>query len=177
MMLVCLALAAWSSSSRSAEVDLSLERKVKAAFLYQFIPYVQWPPQAIGSRDAPFVIAVLGSDDTIADLTEVIGGRTVEGRPVVVRRWRDSDAQGGVHIVYVRRVDTARVAAIARAAQAAGMLLVTEAEGALNQGSMINFHIVDGKVRFDVALPVVEKAGLRVSSRLLAVAHDVRSQP
>lgn len=177
MTLLWLALAAFPPASRSAEIDLSLDRKVKAAFLYQFIPYVQWPPQASPARDAPFVIAVLGSDETIADLNEVIGGRTVEGRPVVVRRWRDSDIQGGVHIVYVRRGDTARVAAIARAAQAAGMLLVTEAEGALNLGSMINFHIVDGKVRFDVALPVLEKAGLRVSSRLLAVAHDVRSQP
>lgn len=175
--LALVAIALSASVSRAADPEPALERRVKAAFLYQFIPYVEWPPATLGPQDAPIVIAVAGSDETVAELTDVIGGRTTKGRPVIVRRWRESDLAGGAHIAYVRRSESARLPAIARAAQASGTLVVSETEGALGQGSMINFQIVDGRVRFEVALPPVEAAGLRISSRLLAVARDVRSSP
>jgi hypothetical protein len=158
----------------AAESDALLERRVKAAFLYQFIPYVDWPSGA-HAPDAPIVIAVVGDDSVASELTTVIGGRTAKNRPVVVRRWRESDLQGGVAIVYVRREESARLPAIARAAQQTATLVVSEHEAALKQGSMINFQIAEGRVRFDVALAPVEAAGLRISSRLLAVARDVRT--
>ena len=175
--LVLLSIGLFAPPSSGADTDPLLERRVKAAFLYQFIPYVEWPPASLGPPDAPIVIAVVGSDETVAELTAVIGGRTTNNRPVVVRRWRESDLAGGPHIVYVRRQESARLPAIARAAQQSGTLVVSETEGALGQGSMINFQIVEGRVRFDVALTSVETAGLRISSRLLAVARDVRPQP
>ena len=175
--LVVVWLAVLAPRTNAAEPDPQLERRVKAAFLYQFIPYVEWPPSALGPPDLPIVIAVVGSDETVAELAGVIEGRTTKDRPVVVRRWRESDLAGGPHIVYVRRQESARLPAIARAAQATGTLVVSESEGALGQGSMINFQIVDGRVRFDVALAPVETAGLRISSRLLAVARDVRPAP
>jgi hypothetical protein len=159
----------------AAEIDPVLERRVKAAFLYQFIPYVEWPASAAG--DGPIVIAVAGSDETVAEVASVIGARRAGERPVVVRRWRESDLAGGAHIVYVRSSANGRLAAIARAAAQTGTLVVSEADNGLAQGGMVNFDIVEGKVRFDVSLPAVEKAGLRISSRLLAVAREVRVQP
>lgn len=167
----------WPSSAVAADPDTSLERRVKAAFLYQFIPYVEWPPQALGDKDKTIVVAVAGSDETVAELTDVIGGRLALNRPVIVRRWRESDLAGGAHVVYVRRSESQRLPAIARAALATNTLVVSETERGLAQGSMINFEVVDGRVRFDIALPTLEKAGLRISSRLLAVARDVRVQP
>jgi hypothetical protein len=159
----------------ATESDAVLERRVKAAFLYQFIPYVDWPSAPVAAQDAPIVIAVAGSDDVVKELTSVIGGRMAKERPVTVRRWRESDLAGGPGIVYVRREENARLPAISRAAQATGTLVVTETDNALSNGSMINFQVVDGRVRFDVALTTVESAGLRISSRLLAVAREVRS--
>lgn len=167
----------WPSRAAAAEIDTSLERRVKAAFLYQFIPYVEWPPQALGDKDKAIVIAVAAADETVAELSEVIGTRLALNRPVVVRRWRESDLAGGAHVVYVRRGESHRLPAIARAALATSTLVVSETDRGLAQGSMINFDIVDGRVRFDIALPTLEKAGLRISSRLLAVARDVRMQP
>ena len=160
----------------AAETDSLLERRVKAAFLYQFIPYVDWPPGPQTAPDKPIVIAVVGDEGTVADLTAVIGGRTAKDRPVVVRRWREADLQSGVAIVYVRREENARLPAIARAAQSTATLVVSEHETGLQQGGMINFQIAEGRVRFDVARGAVESAGLRISSRLLAVARDVRTQ-
>ena len=167
--------AALPPRAMAADGDALLERRVKAAFLYQFIPYVDWPPGPQRAPDAPIVIAVVGDDGVVAELTTVIGGRTAKDRPVVVRRWREADLQGGVAIVYVRREESARLPAIARAAQQTGTLVVSEHDAALNQGSMINFQVADGRVRFDVALRAAESAGLRISSRLLAVARDVRT--
>ena len=163
------------AAAHAAEPDPALERRVKAAFLYQFIPYVEWPAATLD--DGPIEIAVAGSDETVAEVTSVIGTRRAGQRLVTVRRWRESDLSGGVHIVYVRASSNARLAAIARAAAQTGTLVVSESAGGLAQGSMINFEIVDGKVRFDISLAAIEKAGLRISSRLLAVAREVRQQP
>lgn len=164
-----------ATAALAAEQDALLERRVKAAFLYQFIPYVDWPVGPHTAPGKPIVIAVVGDESVVTELTAVIGGRTAKDRPVIVRRWREADLHGGVEIVYVRREERARLPAIARAAQSTATLVVSEHENGLQQGSMINFEVADGRVRFDVALGSVEAAGLRISSRLLAVARDVRT--
>lgn len=165
---------AFAGFAFAADGEPTLERQVKAAFLYQFIPYVEWPPRLHRDGESPIVIAVAGPDATANELEQTIGKRTALGRPVVVRRWRDGDTAGVPHIVYVTRAEAARLPAIAKSAQASGTLVVSEHEGALDQGGMINFRIVDGRVRFDVALAPVERAGLRISARLLTVAQSVR---
>jgi hypothetical protein len=173
--LVCVALSLPAIALAQSSEDSALERRVKAAFIYQFIPYVEWPPKAFPDAETPIVVSVVGSEQAVGELQEVIGKRSAQGRPLLVRRWRDSDAQGGPHVVYVTRSHADRLPAVARAAQANGMLVVSEQETGLDQGGMINFRLVDGKVRFDVALGPAERAGLRISSRLLAVAQTVRS--
>jgi hypothetical protein len=174
LLLACLAAA---GGTRAAETEVALERRVKAAFLYQFVPYVEWTATAFPQADSPIVIAVAGPDASVAEFADVIGKRSAQGRPVVVRRWRESDLQGGAHVVFVTRAESGRTPALARAAQQSGTLLVAEHEGALDQGAMIGFRIVDGRVRFDVALGPAERAGLRISSRLLTVAQSVRPVP
>jgi hypothetical protein len=175
LVLACaLALVSAISPARAADSDSALEQRVKAAFIFQFIPYIEWPPRAHRDAESPIVVAVAGPEPAIAEIEEVIGKRAAHGRPVIVRRWRDSDAQGGVHVVFVTRAEAARLPAIARAAQTAGALVVSEQDAALEQGGMINFRLVDGKVRFDIALAPAERAGLRISARLLTVAQSVR---
>jgi hypothetical protein len=158
----------------AAEGDGALERQVKAAFIYQFIPYVEWPPRLHRDAESPVVVAVAGPESVVADLEQTIGNRTAKGRPVVVRRWRDNEGAGAPHILFVTRSEASRLPAIARSAQANGTLVVSEQENGLDQGSMINFRLVEGRVRFDVALAPAERAGLRISARLLTVAQSVR---
>ena len=147
------------------------ERGVKAAFVYKFLGYVEWPqPQA----DAPIVVGVVGADDLANDLADVVRGRTVGTRPVEVRRLRAGDPLTGLHALYIGAADKARLGSLARAALQRSILVVTESSDALDQGSVINLIVVDGHVRFEVSLDSAERAGLKVSSRLLAVAHLVR---
>lgn len=165
--LLGLACSAASGQDTSAAV---LQDQVMAASLFRFLPYVEWPAGALPSS-APYVIAVIG-DDAIADeLATVVASRTVNGRTVSVRRMKAGEPVEGMHVVFIgggaRRLPSR--------GKHGALLIVTEAEGALDQGSMINFRVVDGRVRFEVALDTLEEAGLKVSSRMLGVALHVRT--
>ncbi|HUF80865.1 MAG TPA: YfiR family protein [Burkholderiales bacterium] len=164
----------WSASA--TEEAPALEHRVKAAFLYQFAGYVEWPPNSFERADTPVTIAVVGAEPLAAELGQMTVGRTVGGRRVSVRQVKAEDSLAGVHILFIGRAESARLSQLARTAQPRSILTVTESDGALEQGGMINFVIVDRRVRFEVALDTVEKGGLRLSSRLLAVAEQVRKE-
>jgi hypothetical protein len=152
---------------------LTLERKVKAAFLYKFLGYTEFPAAALGEAGAPVVIGVVDADDLAAELTRIVSGRTVQSRPIVVKVFHEPEAPSGVHLLFVGGLDAQKVRAVLRSAQPAPMLLVTEAEDGLRQGSVINFRIVEERVRFDVSLEAADKHSVKLSSRLLTVANLV----
>jgi hypothetical protein len=151
----------------------ALERRVKAAFLYKFLGYAEFPPGAFFDGASPVTIGVLGADDLAAELARAVAGRTVNNRPVVVRVLRDADVQVPLHLLFVGGADPVRVGRMVRQASAA-MLVVTECEDGLRQGSVINFRIIDERVRFDVSLDAAERNGIKLSSRLLTVANRVQ---
>jgi len=151
----------------------SLERKVKAAFLYKFLGYTEFPASAFGDAAAPVVIGVVGADDMAAELNRIVGGRTIQARPIAVKVFHEGEAPSGVHLLFVGGSDSARVKAALKAAQPAPMLLVSEAENGLQMGSVINFKVVDERVRFDVSLEAAERNSVKLSSRLLTVANQV----
>jgi len=174
MVLMCAALlAGWSAGA--AEDAASLEQRVKAAFLYQFASYVEWPAHSFAQPDTPVTIAAMGGEKLASELKQLSAGRTVGGRKVEVKLVKPGESLAGIHILFIGGAENARLAQVAQAAKQRPMLIVTEADGALGQGSMINFIIVERRVRFEVALDSVEKSGLRLSSRLLAVAQQVKT--
>lgn len=156
----------------AAVAQQATEAGIKAAFLYKFAGYIEWPANAFTAPDAPFVIGVVGSDEVAGELERLVPGRSITNRPVVVRRLREGEPPKGVHIVFVGRA-VANVGAIARAAQQSGALVVTETERGLEAGSSINFVLVDDRVGFEVSLDAAERSGHRISSRMLAVARRV----
>ncbi len=151
-----------------------VERNVKAAFLYKFLSYVEYP-QALLDNNAPYVVGVAGTDDIAAELSRITAGRNINNHPVQVRVVRAGDTLAGVHLLFIGAAEAARGSpALLRAAQQAGVLSVTETPGALQAGSVINFRLVDDRVRFEVSLEAAEKSNLRLSSRLLSVAYTVQ---
>jgi len=151
----------------------STERRVKAAFLYKFLGYTEFPSTAFGDAASPVLIGVAGSDDMLAELARTVMGRTLNGRPITVKLVREGDNPGPLHLLFVAGSECARVARILRAVPGA-MLPVSECEGGLQMGSVINFRMVDEHVRFDVSLDAAEKNNVRLSSRLLNVANHVQ---
>ena len=154
----------------------SAERSVKAAFLYKFLNYVDWPAEAEPS--SPMTIGVIGADDIAADLGRITQGRTINNRAIRVRQIRDGDNVTGVHLLFIAGTDSARLRRQLAAIQQRPVLVVTESEGALGMGSVINFRLVEDRVRFDISLEAAEKNSLKLSSRLLTVALNVhKGQP
>ena len=172
-----LAFVALAAGAAEGDSERALENRVKAAYLYRFIEFVAWPDAAFATPDAPVQITVAGSDAIAAELAQTIAGRTVGGRRIEVRRVGDPAAlTAATHMVFVAASERARLAQFTRAG-AKYTLVVSESEGALAQGSVINFVIADGRVRFEVSLDAAEKRGLKLSARLLGVAYAVRGAP
>lgn len=149
-----------------------MEQEVKAAYLFKFLSYVEWPAAAFGGPHAPFVIGVLESEEVRGALAGIVRGREVQGRPVEVRRLRDGETTEGAHVLFVGREATA---SLPQLLGRPGLLIVGEEEEALDLGAMINLLRLDNRIRFEVAPQAAERSGLHISSRLLALAHAVRA--
>jgi hypothetical protein len=157
------------------EAATLLERRVKAALLYRLTNYVEWPSTAFSSPDAPFNIGIAGADQLAAELTEFAAERRILNRPLLVqRRARSADAMKNAQVVFVGREEAAQLSNIIRSAPPSA-LIVTESEDGLRHGSVINFLVVDGQVRFEVSLEAAQRRNLRLSARLLSVAYAVHS--
>lgn len=161
-----------TAATASLPDSAALERRVKAAFLYKFLGYAEFPPGAFDGPAAPLVIGVVGADDIAAELTRIVAGRSVAGRPIVVRALREQDLAQPAHLLFVAGPEDARSARLLRASPA--LLTVTECDDGLAAGGVINFTIVDERVRFDVSLDAAEKKNVKLSSRLLVVANRVQ---
>jgi len=151
----------------------ALEYQVKAAFLYQFSAYVQWPASAFADPTAPLVFGILDADTIADELIAISRDNRVSGRTIVVRKLAPDDATDGLHVLFVGRAQTRTSEPLLLQALAGSVLTITEAPAQRPDGSVINFAIIDDKVRFDVSLIMAERAGLAISSRLLQVARRV----
>ncbi len=162
-----------SGAPGASAQPVSLERKVKAAFLYKFLGYTEFPASAFSDATAPVVIGLAAADELAAELGRIVAGRTVQSRPITVKVVREGEAPSGVHLLFVGGNDSTRLRSILKAVQPAPVLTVTEADNGLQQGSVINFKVVEERVRFDVSLEAADKNSVKLSSRLLTVANHV----
>jgi hypothetical protein len=119
------------------------------------------------------LVGVIGSDEMAAELGRISAGRSVDNRPVVVRAFREGEPTGLVHLLFVAGADSERAARALRQVPPGPVLLVTECANGLQLGSIINFTVVEERVRFDVSLEAADKNNIKLSSRLLAVANHV----
>jgi hypothetical protein len=169
--------AAGVASPRPGQADAQAdEYRVKAAFLYKFGSYIEWPSGSFARTDSPVAIGVIAANTLADELAQIVAGRNVNGRPVLVRKLRPGDPIAGLHVLFIGRSDSGRLAEILAAARGRALLTVTESEEGLELGSMINFVVVEDKVRFDVAPPPPESGNLKISARLLGVARKVVSK-
>ena len=153
--------------------EASLERQVKAAFLFKFAGYVEWPAGAFASADAPMTIGVYGDEALDRELSTLVAGRKSAGRNVSVIRIKSVDPVPDVRVLFVARERSDELSAIAEHARGRPILIVAEDEYAMGNGAMINFVLSGGRVRFDVDLSAVNHGSITLSSRLLAVAQQV----
>lgn len=153
-----------------------LEHQVKAAYLYKFAGHVEWPAGTFTSADAPLTFGVLGADDVAGELERIKPGRMINEHPLAVRNLRPGDSLNGVQVLFVGQQDAATLKRGLEPARQMPVLTVTETPGALGLGSMINFVLVESRVRFEISATRAERQGLKLSSKLLAVAQRVEQE-
>jgi hypothetical protein len=147
------------------------EAEVKAAYLYTFIRFIEWP----AARSEPtFSICVLGADPFGAVLDTTLAGTAVRGRKVVPRRLAGAADAAGCHVLFISTSEDRQLAGIVTALGRGSVLTVSDIPGFVGRGGMIGFHIADNRVRFQVDLQPARSAGLTMSSDLLRVASAVR---
>jgi hypothetical protein len=152
-----------------------LERQVKAAYLLKFASFVEWPETSFARPDSVLQIGVAGSAALAEQLEHMVAGRSVNGHPLKVRRLAAGDTLAELHILFLdNSLDRAALGALMAAARGQSLLTVSDGAEAAALGCMINFVVADDKLRFDVALRAVAPSRLRISARMLAVAHRVQ---
>lgn len=144
---------------------------IKAAFLYRFTSYVQWPPSV--ANDGAFIIAMRCGDHIADALQSIVRGRQIQGEPIQVRRLRSLDELGSARVLYVGPgcLPSGRDQAYQRPSMP--VLIVTDEADGLQGPAVINFVTVDDHVRFEVSLGMARRLHLVISSDLLSVALHV----
>lgn len=151
------------------------EYQLKAAFLYNFSKFVQWPPGRFADETSPIVIAVLGQSPFGDELDKLVRERLVNGRPIEVRPIASAADIPAAHIVFVPAGSEALLAG--GPVGGPGVLTVGESAAFTARGGIIRFTLIEEKVRFEIDQSSAEKAGLKLSGQLLKLATIVRKAP
>lgn len=159
---------------RAQTKNRSLEYEVKAAFLFNFTKFVDWPSTAFASPDAPITICIVGSDPFGAILDQTVEGETVSDHEIQVRRGLQGDELRSCHILFISGSEREQCARIFSSLHGSSVLTVSDLSGFVDAGGMIEFVLESGKVQFEINAVAAETAGLKLSSRLLRVAKEVK---
>jgi hypothetical protein len=152
------------------------EFEIKAAYLYTFGRFVEWP-QRPPRDDAGFTICVLGTDPFGAALDATLADGVMHGRKVVARRIATPQDAHACHILFISASEERRLTAIVQSLNQSDVLTVSDIPQFAARGGMIQFVTAGSRVRFEINLPSARGAGLTMSSELLRVASAVRNNP
>jgi hypothetical protein len=153
------------------------EYEVKAAFLYNFAKFVEWPPEAIDKTGESFVIGILGRDPFAKEWKDQLDGKVVQDRKLVFRRLSSPAEAAGCRVVFISDSEAGEVSDILAKLEGPPVLTVSDVGRFIQRGGMVGFSVEQNKVRFSVNVTAAEKAGLKISSQLLKLAKTVKGKP
>ncbi|HEX9792110.1 MAG TPA: YfiR family protein [Kiloniellales bacterium] len=175
--LVCLAVLSGGMAGgrvwpEAAAAEASREYLIKAAFLYNFAKFTDWPADAFATPDTPLTICVLGEDPFGAAL-DAIDGKEIKGRTVAIRRLSDAAGADVCHVIFISASETPRLATIFQALRGRPVLTVADIPDFARTGGIINLKTnKEDRIRFDINVGSAQQARLRMSSKLLSLAED-----
>jgi len=160
-----------------AQVRRADEDQVKAAYLYNFAKFVDWPATSFSGLTDPMVICSIGDERMGEILQELVRGKPSRGRPVETREVSNDGQLNSCHILLIAFADKEHISQILRRVQSHTVLTVGESEEFMRLGGMINLARNDSNIELEINPKAAAAAGLKISSRLLAVARVVGGGP
>jgi YfiR/HmsC-like len=174
--LLALTLIPFIGTARAAQ-DSPSEYQLKAAFVYNFAKFVDWPPKVYSGPQSPFAICILGTDPFGSVMDDALRGKTIADHPVVVQRDKDVAAARHCQIVFVSSSERHHLPDILASLKGANVLVIGDVDGFAAAGGAIELTLQDRRVRFAINPSAAEGAGLKISSQLLALATIVHGAP
>ena len=168
--LACLLLAAPAQVTGQEALP---EYQVKAAYLFNFLKFVEYPSESFADPLAPIIIGVVGEDPFGRALPQVVTGKTVQGRDLVIHVYRAGEDLRGAHILFISPSEKKRLPTILSSLRDSSVLTVADTEGFLEAGGMIQFLYENNRVRFAINVDATGRAKLKMSSKLLSLARVV----
>lgn len=160
-------------SAQGAE-PVSKEYQIKAAFLYNFANFVQWPEQSFDQADSPLVIGVFGANPFGTELDKAIRGRSINGHRLVATVVQTPAAARQTHLLFVGATEDSKLDELKAALGGAPVLTVGESAAFARLGGTITFVLRSDKLRFEINVGTAQKTGLKISAQLQKLATEVR---
>jgi YfiR/HmsC-like len=157
----------------SAAQGLPSESELRAAFVYNFAKFVEWPPESFSSLSDPLELCISGDEVLLSDLRRMANGKTIGGRSSHVRAV-DDDQINGCHVLYIGSSHARRAQHMLAAAGGGTALTIGENEAFIADGGVISLVFDGNRIRFEVNLKAAQSARLKVSSKLLTLATSVQ---
>jgi len=158
----------------NAEASQPKEYQIKAAFLYNFANFVEWPEGSFSDETSPIVLGILG-EDPFGVILESVEGKAIAERHVTIKRFKKLEDVGFCHILYICPSENKKIRNILAKLNRFGVLTIGDMDGFAQSGGIINFIKVDNKIRFEINLDVAKACDLEISSKLLSMARIVKS--
>jgi hypothetical protein len=163
-----------AAACRAIAEGPSREYAVKAAFIFNFAQFVEWPADAFVDSSSPVVIGIVGDDPFQGALEKAVAGKTAGGRPFSIRHLAASDDLKSCHMLFLAPSESGKTTEILHKVQGKSILTVGETDQFPNSGGVIRFFIDDNKVRFEINQDAAESARLKISSKLMKLARLYR---
>jgi hypothetical protein len=150
------------------------EYQLKAVFLFNFARFVEWPASALNDARDPFVICVVGENPFGSSLDDIVHGKTVANRPITIRAVSNAQQARACEILFVSASERKRERILLAALKNSSVLTVGDTDDFTANGGIVQFRVIDARVRIEIDTAAAERANLRISSKLLSLADPAR---
>jgi len=159
-----------------AEAPASSEYEIKGAFLYNFAKFVEWPPNAFEKNADSFVIGILGHDPFGSTLDEILDGKTIQDKKLVLRRLNHIEEAAACNVLFISASKQSELPIILASLNQYPVLTVSDMPGFIEHGGVVGLSVENKKVRFGINVKAADSTGLKVSSQLLKLAKTIISK-
>jgi uncharacterized protein DUF4154 len=156
----------------AAGTEAAPDVAVKAAFLYNFAKFAEWPALPSG---APLIVCIVGDDGIAAAFVETVRGQNISGHTLDIWRTQNSALWGGCHLLFIADAETKRSAGGLDGIKTLPILTVSDGKGFSQTGGIVELFVEGGRMRFAINVDAAERSGLHLSSRLLGLAKVIRN--
>jgi hypothetical protein len=157
----------------SCRAQSATEYQVKAAYLFNFLKFVEWPDASPGDAQSKWVIGIVGSTPVGDELSKLVESKSVLGRELQVKTFQAADNLRACNILFISDTEKKRLPAILAALRGSSVMTVADMDHFIDAGGMVQFVVEDARVRISIDVGATGRARLKISSKLLALARTV----